>query len=205
MGYSDEKQRIINYITDGGVIIELTPSRDNEKAHYQELETYADMTKLAIRYPGYKTTQTKCDYCVYLIDGRGEHPISHVEIMWDLYDKTTKCNFEYMKRYLEDVAKIGRNVKIEHSLESAFDKGFSFEQLTDLMFYIAIQEDINYPEARYQGRKMCFYRYLEAIYCKVYANHRIEEAIKKAVARGHIPANWHDVGDLYGVVSGIQR
>ena len=76
---------------------------------------------------------------------------------------------------------------------------------TDLMFYIAIQEDINYPGVRYQGRKMCFYRYFEAIYCKVHANHRIEEAIEKAVARGYIPVNWHDVGDLYDVVSRIQR
>ena len=205
MGYDDEKQRIIDYITDDGLIIELTPSKDNVKAYYQELETYADMTKLAIRYPGYKTTQTKCDYCVYLIDKRGEHPISHVEIMNDLYNKTTKCNFEYMKRYVEDVAKTGKNVRIEQSLEPVFDKGLSFEQLTDLMFYIAIQEDINYPEVRYQGRKMCFYRYLEAIYCKVNTNHRIEEAIEKAVARGYIPNNWHDVGNLYDVVSRIQR
>ncbi len=205
MGYSDERKRIIGYVTNNGRIIELTPNKDNEKTYYQELETYADKTKLAIRYPGYKTTRTKCDYCVYLVDGSGEHPISHVEIMYDLCDKTTAYNFEAMKRYIEDVARIGRNVRIENSLEPAFDKGFSFEQLTDLMFYIAIQEDINYPDARYQGRKMCFYRYLEAIYCKVHNNHKIEEAINKAVARGYIPSKWNDVGDLYDVVSKITR
>lgn len=205
MGYFDEKQKIIDFVTNDGRVIELTPSKDNVKAYYQELVTYADMTKLIIRYPGYKTTQTRCDYCVYLVDRREEYPISHVEIMKDLYNKTTQFNFEYMKRYIEDVAKIGRNVRIEHSLERAFDKGFTFEQLTDLMFYIAIQEDINYPDAHYQGRKMCFYRYLEAIYCKVYANHTIKEAIDKAVVRGYIPKKWHDVGDLYNVVSRIQR
>lgn len=203
MGYLEEKQRIIDYITNDGKIIELTV--DNEKEYYQELQTYADLTKLAIRYPGYKTTEKKCDYCVYLVDGRGERPISHVEIMYDLYDKTTKDNYEYMKRYVEYVADIGRNIRIEPSLKPDFNKGFSFEQLTDLMFYIAIQEDINYPKSYYQGRKMCFYRYLEAVYCKVYNNHKIEEAIEKAVARGYIPNNWHDVGDLYDVVSGIQR
>ena len=205
VGYSDEKQRIINYVTDNGKIIELTPERNNEKAYYQELETYADMTKLAIRFPGYKTTKTKCDYCVCLVDKNGEHSISHVEIVNDLYNKTTKCNFEYMKKYVESVAKTGRNIKIEHGLEGAFDNGFSFEQLTDLMFFIAIQEDINYPEVRYQGRIMCFYRYLEAIYCKAYDNHTIEEAIEKALARRRIPPNWQDVGDLYDVVSKIQR
>ncbi len=204
MGYLDEKQRIIAFVTDNGMIIELTPSKDNEKAYYQELETFADSTKLAIRYPGYKTTQAKCDYCVYLVDSKGEHPISHIEIMNDLYDKTTKYNFEYMKRYVEDVAKTGKDVRIEHSLERFFDKGFSFEQLTDLMFYIAIQEDINYPERYYQGRKMCFFRYLEAIYCKVYSNHTLEEAIHRAKA-SHIPKNWNDVGDLYDLVAQIRR
>lgn len=127
MGYFEEKQRIINCITDKGAIITLTSNKDNEKAYYQELEVYADMTKLAIRYPGYKTTKTKCDYCVYLVDKSGEHSISHVEIMKDLYDKTTKYNYVYMKRYVEDVAKIGRDVRIGHSLERDFDKGFSFE------------------------------------------------------------------------------
>ena len=73
------------------------------------------------------------------------------------------------------------------------------------MFYIAIQEDINYPGERFQGRKMCFYRYLEALYCKVHSNHLIEEAIDKAVAYGYIPRNWNDVGELYNIVSRIKR
>lgn len=52
---------------------------------------------------------------------------------------------------------------------------------------------------------MCFYRYLEAIYCKVHENHKIEEADNRAVARGYIPKNRNDVGDLYEVVSKIPR
>ena len=160
---------------------------------------------MAINYPGYKTTRAKCDYCVYLVDEDGEHPISHVEIMTDLYNKTTMQNYKHMKQYIEDVATIGRDINIDISLLSAFEYGFSFEVLTDLMFYIAIQEDINYPEERFQGRKMCFYRYLEAIYCKVHTNHQIEEAINKAVAYGYIPRNWNDVGELYNIVSRIKR
>ena len=205
MGYIDERQRIVDYVTCDGMIIELTRNRDNLKSYFQVLETYADYTQLAIRYPGYKTTRTKCDYCVCLVDGDGEHPISHVEIMNDLYNKTTTHNFQYMKQYIEGVATIGRNVNIDISLIPAFKHGFPFEILTDLMFYIASQEDINYPGARFQGRKMCFYRYLEAIYCKVHNNHQIEEAIDKATAHGYIPKNWFDVGELYNIVSRIQR
>lgn len=205
MGYSEERQRIVNYVTHDGMIIELTPSRDNLKSNYQVLQTYEDFSQLAIRYPGYKTTRDKCDYCVYLVDEDGEHPISHVEIMDDLYNKTTIQNYDYMKKYIEDVAAIGRDVTMHTSLFEAFEHGFSFEKLTDLMFYIAIQEDINYPEERFQGRKMCFYRYLEAIYCKVHVNHRIEDAVARAGAHGYIPRNWNDVGELYTIVSGIHR
>ena len=205
MGYFDEQQRIVDYVTYDGMIIELTQNKDNLKSNYQVLETYADSSQLAIRYPGYKTTRAKCDYCVYLVDEDGEHPISHVEIMTDLYNKTTMQNYKNMKQYIEDVATIGRDINIDVSLLSAFEYGFSCEVLTDLMFYIAIQEDINYPGERFQGRKMCFYRYLEAIYCKVHTNHQIEEAIDKAVAYGYIPRNWNDVGELYNIVSRIKR
>lgn len=205
MGYFDEQQRIVDYVTHDGIIIELTQNKDNLKSNYQVLETYADSSQLAIRYPGYKTTRAKCDYCVYLVDEDGEHPISHVEIMTDLYNKTTMQNYKHMKQYIEDVATIGRDINIDVSLLSAVEYGFSFEVLTDLMFYIAIQEDINYPGERFQGRKMCFYRYLEAIYCKVHTNHQIEEAIDKAVAYGYIPRNWNDVGELYNIVSRIKR
>lgn len=205
MGYYDEKQRIVEYITREGQIIELTSNKDNLKSYYQVLETYSDDSELAIRYPGYKTTRTKCDYCVYLVDEGDEHPISHVEIMYDLYNKTTEHNFQLMKKYIEDVAEVGRDINVHTSLLPAFEIGFSFEKLTDLMFYIAIQEDINYPKVHFQGRKMCFYRYLEAIYCKVHTTHRIEEAIYKATAHGYIPKNWNDVGQLYSRVSRIQR
>lgn len=51
---------------------------------------------------------------------------------------------------------------------------------------------------------MCFCRYLEAVYCKVYTNHKLGEALDRAVAR-YIPKNWNDAGDLSDVVSRIQR
>lgn len=205
MGYSDERQRIINYVTNDGLIIELTPNRSNEKMYYQVLERFHSCRELAIRYPGYKTTKTKCDYCVYLVEGGVEKPVSHIEIMQDLYEKTTLQNYKTMKSYIEAVAEFGKGIPVVETLQDFTGKGFSFEELTSLMFYIAIQEDINYPEQYYQGRKMCFYRYLEAVYCKIHTNHSLNEAMEKAVARGYTPKKWNDVGDLYDTVSGIHR
>lgn len=205
MNYTNEKQRIIDYITENGVIIELLPDKSNEKMHYQEIERLENNKKIAIRYPGYKTTSTKCDYCVVLVTDGAEEPISHIEIMNDLYKKTTQENYLCMKGYLEDVARYGLDVQIPNVLLDIENDGFSFQELTYLMFYIAIQEDINYPAAYYQGRKMCFYRYLEAIYCKVYTNHVLGEAIARAKAKNYIPPKWTDVGNLYNIVAEIRR
>ncbi len=205
MGYLDEKQRILDYVTQNGRIIELTPNKDNVKKFYQELEVLSNYKRIAIRYPGYKTKRDKSDYCVFLVAENVEQPVAHVEIMRDLYEKTTTQNYEYMKKYIENVAKYGKDIQIPDCLCNQLTDGFTFEELTALMFYIAIQEDINYPMPRYLGRTMCYFRYLEAIYCKVYGMHSLEEAIKKATKKGGPPApNWNDVGNLYNDVAKIR-
>lgn len=205
MGYTDEQQRIFDYVTEDGMIIELTPNKDNEKIYYKELEILSNYKRIAIRYPGYKTKRDKSDYCVYLVDECDEYPISHVEIMWDLYAKTNPQNYELMKEYIETVALYGKGIEIPDCLCQMHANGFTFEELTSLMFYIAIQEDINYPMPRYMGRTMCYFRYLEAVYCKVNHHHTLEEAIEKATRRNGPPApNWCDVGKLYSVVSRIR-
>ena len=48
-----------------------------------------------------------------------------------------------MKRYVEAVASLGKDIVIPDFSGHFSDGGFSFEELTALMFYIAIQEDIN--------------------------------------------------------------
>ena len=40
VGYREEKKRIIDYVTENGKIIELTPNKDNLKKYYQELVAY---------------------------------------------------------------------------------------------------------------------------------------------------------------------
>lgn len=205
MSYTYERERIFDYITEDGAIIEILPDGSNEKIYYQELKVLDNNKRIAMRYPGYKTTSTKSDYCVVLVTGEVEESISHVEIMNDLYRKTTQENYAYMKRYLEDIARYGIDIDIPDILFNVEGEGFSFQELTNLIFYIAIQEDINYPNTYHQGRKMCFYRYLESIYCKVYTNHVLREAINRAKAKNYVPQMWTDVGNLYNVVSGIRR
>lgn len=202
MGYEEEKKRLVYLLTDGENIIQRKHCPDNLHQYRQVLQSFESGRSLEIRFPGYKTTPKKCDYCVYLTDGCREWPVAHREIMLDLYEKTTLRNYESMKHYVETVASEGMGIDV---FPDAFGGELSFGELTALMFYIAIQEDINYPETYYQGRKMCFFRYLEAIYCKIGKNHSLEEAVERAEARGKIPSFWQGVGDLYQGVAAIKR
>ena len=56
MSYTDERERISNYMKNNGNNIKLMPDRSNEKQYYKELEKFDNDKKIAIRYPGYKTT-----------------------------------------------------------------------------------------------------------------------------------------------------
>ena len=63
---------------------------------------------------------------------------------------------------------------------------FSLEDLTNLISWISLQEDINYPMSigHYQGRMMPFYRYVESIYCAIAKRpsiHNIEKVIERAL------------------------
>lgn len=68
MGYIDERQRIIQYVTKDGIIIKLTSDRSNEKKYCKELEEFSNGKKLIIRYPGYKTTSGK--FQKYVVNSR---------------------------------------------------------------------------------------------------------------------------------------
>lgn len=70
----------------------------------------------------------------------------------------------------------------------------TFEELFSSIFWIVIQEDINYPERRHQGRKMPFSRYLEALHCfESENNHTLNEVISRALVEGCPPKDWNDM------------
>ena len=84
LGFEVGTQRIKSCVTDNWRNILLTPDGSNEKQYYKEIEMLSHGRKIAIRYPGCKTTREKCDYCVLLVDKAVENAVSHREIMRDL-------------------------------------------------------------------------------------------------------------------------
>ncbi|MFT5884917.1 MAG: hypothetical protein ACI9IP_001374 [Arcticibacterium sp.] len=76
--------------------------------------------------------------------------------------------------------------------EKSFNKlGNSFDLTLEELFksikWIVVQEDINYPiEAGFEGRRMAFARYLEAVFVSQNDTYQIEEVIARALAHRRV-------------------
>lgn len=164
---------------------------------------------LSIDFPGYKTKKNKYglvyDYRVKV----NQIPISHVNIVIDLYNKIYQmpaCK-EMIKEFLIDVSRNGYDIdffkysfiqnynykpptlellsrvhKQCNKLNKKYQQNgnawsYSLHELALMMTFISVQEDINYPMPRFEGRRMCFYRYLEAVSCS-----DIENIIERTLA-----------------------
>ena len=73
-------------------------------------------------------------------------------------------------------------------------RGNSFDLTIEELFYsmkwIVLQEDINYPVANnFEGRKMPFARYMEAIHITQSNSHTLEEVIARALSHSR-PPRW---------------
>ena len=101
--------------------------------------------ELSITYPGYKNDG---DYKL-TIDGLAPR---HEDIVKEIYNYTTSKNFNNVVNFLEDVYENGTNATIRDILPNYKNK----------LFWITLQEEINYPQPRYKGRKLPFQRFYEA-------------------------------------------
>lgn len=70
-------------------------------------------------------------------------------------------------------------------------RDLSIPTLMHTIRWIAMQEEFNYPSARYEGRVMPFKRYLEAIDAGLGGHHPVEEVLDRADCKGQaIPSDW---------------
>ena len=69
----------------------------------------------------------------------------------------------------------------------------TMEELLSCIKWIVLQEDINYPIAKnFEGRKMPFARYLEAIFITKNSSHSLEEVIQRALTHSR-PKQWQEM------------
>jgi len=162
------------------------------------------------------------DYRVDILTPQLNTSLSHANIIVDIYNKCLQgFDRELMKQILIGAAREGQIDVEQYSqvksysccavnqsiLRCAIDahialgkvyystanqSDLTFEELFSSIFWIVLQEDINYPMPRYQGRKMPFSRYLEALHC-FESNHTLDEVISRALLEGYPPNDWSDM------------
>lgn len=104
---------------------------------------------LLISYPGYKE---KGDY---KLTENGTAP-NHTDIVKEIHDLTTNANFNDVVTFLDDVYQNG-----------LLATSTTFPQtLKEKIYWVTLQEEINYPQPKYYGRKLPFQRYYEGALVK---------------------------------------
>lgn len=106
--------------------------------------------KLTISYPGYKAVG---DYKLTL---NGKAP-SHESIVRAVYRFVTVENSNRVIDALEDIYKNGLTATTQ-----VFTQGTK-----ELFYWVTLQEEINYPQPKYFGRKLPFQRFFEAVLAKL--------------------------------------
>jgi len=72
---------------------------------------------------------------------------------------------------------------------------YSIKELAWVLSFIVLQEDINYPMPRYEGRRMSFYRYVEALALNdpsIDTTYHINDVIKRTLAH-HRPELYENI------------
>lgn len=106
--------------------------------------------KLRIDYPGYKKLGD------YRLSFNGIAP-KHTDVVDLIYNMTLNNNFNDLVNALDDLYNNGL-----HSSNVIFS-----QNQKELIFWITLQEEINYPQPRYSGRKLPYQRYYEAMLAKM--------------------------------------
>ncbi len=126
---------------------------------------------LKIHYPGYKKFG---DYRMEV----GGRAIPHTEICELLYNDSKGLYSEYVK-FLEDIYINGTSINLSQhcSVKNA-------NKVATLIFWVSLQDEINYPQPRYQGHRMPFSRYFEAVYASNYRGLTIDEVMDRCLNHG---------------------
>ena len=110
---------------------------------------------------------------------------------------------------LNQISTIHTNIQKTFQIDGNVNWSYSLDELANSISWIVLQEDINYPMPRYQGRKMPFYRYLEALYCAANPqnpyNYTLSDVIVRAlVHNGPPPALWTGCNINYSPIKSIK-
>ena len=103
------------------------------------------------------------------------------------------------------VDEVHQNQNKKFQREGNKDWNYSMIELAHVIMWIVLQEDINYPMPKYEGRRMPFYRYLEAIYCAKNpkdTRHTLKAVIERALSHSRPPL-WYKCNIHYNLIRNL--
>jgi len=103
---------------------------------------------------------------------RYNHVYQHSKVSEQLINEAQKTHIRLGKTYNKD--------------GNRFD--LTFEELFHSILWISLQEDLNYPMPRFEGRRMSFSRYLESVW-QIDNSHTLSEVIDRALSHSR-PSEW---------------
>ena len=118
---------------------------------------------LSLRYPGKLKGNKKGDYCLYLNDYTPTHAdiVNAIHHYCQLHGGDAAKN---MNDFIADIAENGLSGIV--ALDAPFSIGereFEGHETRVLLYWLVLQEDINYPKEHQMGVRMPLTRYTEAI------------------------------------------
>lgn len=119
----------------------------------EQFGSFSPYDGITINYPGYKK---KGDYRLTINEGQAP---THSIICRHLYDLIENGDYSFndLTQFLSDIYSNGTNTRYTDN---------NLEYLQNLIYWITLQEEINYPRSRgFAGINLAFCRFFEAIFC----------------------------------------
>lgn len=131
----------------------------HDLANNNHTEIYVDVNSHStLSFPGYKK---RGDYALssgfFSKNGVVEKP-SHVDVLTYLHQNSTTVNYNEVIDILESIYSNGLQTYFNTNHASFFDK-----RLQDIVFWASLQEEINYPQPKFEGKSMAMSRYFEGV------------------------------------------
>lgn len=177
-GYKSAPNRYGGYTYDYRVDL-LLPREDNFQTTLSHVNIIVDICSKCLHDPSLKPQLIKALKELYAhgtsgIDVDSFAVINQVHIHDHLINEAQKTHSRLGKTYNKDGNK--------HAL--------TIEELFHSILWISLQEDLNYPMPRFEGRRMSFSRYLETIW-QLDNEHTLSEVIERALSHSR-PISWNN-------------
>ncbi len=155
--------------------------------------------EITLEYPGYPNKRKNNgwkkiigDYRMVIIDSVSNKRItlSHFDMCKKLFE-LSKGKYDTYWMFLDDICLHGTN--IEYSQYALIQDA---EKLAAMLFWLTVQEDINYPRgAHNEGHYLSFYRFFEAVYAAEYDSKIMDDLENRCLQDDHRHPPLYNLGD----------